>query len=153
MAADHMDLPGETITNDGRHLPLALYTTWLSMNKVSGRLLRGLGLTFPQYLVLQALQDRAAMTVTQIGASLSLDSATLSPLLKRMEQRGLLSRQRERSDERMLFVRLTPGGATLRGNAEMVLGSFAQATGLTQLDHDSLVHDLDALRSTLLRVQ
>jgi DNA-binding MarR family transcriptional regulator len=70
-----------------------------------------------------------------------------------MEQRGLLSRQRERSDERMVFVTLTPGGAKLRGDAEMLLGRLAQATGLTQLDNDSLVHELDALRSTLLRLQ
>jgi DNA-binding MarR family transcriptional regulator len=153
MAADHMNLPGETIMKNGRQLPLALYTTWLSMNKVSGRLLRGLGLTFPQYLVMQALKEREAMTVTQIGESLFLDSATLSPLLKRMEQRGLLSRKRDRSDERMVLAALTPGGAKLRSDAEMVLVRIVQATGLTQLDSDNLVHSLDTLRSTLLQVQ
>lgn len=137
---------------NGDHLPLALYTTWLSMNKVSGRLLRGLGLTLPQYLVMKALEGREAMTVTKIGESLFLDSATLSPLLKRMEQRGLLSRRRGTADERLVQIALMPYGVRLLFEAEMVLSRIVHDTGLTGQDNDGLVRKLDTLRGWLLLV-
>src|SRR5471032_2741157 len=94
MAAVHIETPVDLVAGERLQLPLALYSAWLIMHKVSGRLLRRLGLTLPQYLVMQALAQHAAMTVTQIGESMFLDSATLSPLLKRMERCGMLSRKR-----------------------------------------------------------
>ena len=75
-------------------LCFALYSTSLAMNKLYRKLLRKLGLTYSQYLVMMVLWERDGLTVSEVGERLFLDSATLTPLLKRMEQAGLLSRAR-----------------------------------------------------------
>jgi DNA-binding MarR family transcriptional regulator len=80
-------------------------------------ILAELGLTYPQYLVMLTLWESAPMTVSQLGARLHLDSGTLSPLLKRLESAGLLSRTRARSDERSVQVALTEPGRHLRARA------------------------------------
>ncbi len=80
-------------------------------------LLEPMGLTHPQYLVMLALWGESPMSVKSIGAALSLDSPTLSPLLKRLEANGLVSRTRSSSDERQLEIRLTESGLALRDEA------------------------------------
>lgn len=80
-------------------------------------LLEPMGLTHPQYLVMLALWGKEPMTVRELGERLSLEPATLSPLLKRLEASGYLSRARDPEDERALRVMLTPAGRRLREQA------------------------------------
>jgi hypothetical protein len=82
----------------GEQLCFALYSTMAAMNKVYHKLLRELGVTYPQYLVLLVLWERDGLMVSEIGERLFLDSATLTPLLKRMEAAGLLQRARAKDD-------------------------------------------------------
>ncbi len=89
-----------------------------------------LGLTHPQYLVMLALWERSPRTVTDIGAALFLEPATLSPLLKRLESAGLVTRKRSALDERALAVELTADGAALRTQAEKVPGQIVERLGL-----------------------
>src|SRR4051812_23403163 len=86
--------------------------------------LQPLGLTHPQYLVMLALWERSPRRVRDIGDALLLDSATLSPLLRRLEASGLITRVRSAADERALDVELTEKGRELRAQAELVPGQI-----------------------------
>ena len=92
--------------------------------------LEPLGLTHPQYLVMLALWERSPRTVKGIGEALYLEPATLSPLLKRLEAAGLVSRDRNPDDDRALDVSLTPNGEALRAQAEKVPGQIVQRLGM-----------------------
>lgn len=89
-----------------------------------------LGLTHPQYLVMLALWEQAPRKVKDIGSALLLESATLSPLLKRLETLGFITRARDASDERALAVDLTPTGRALRDQALSVPGTMMARLGL-----------------------
>ena len=110
-------------------------------------LLSALGLTYPQYLVLLALGQRAPRTVTELGDGLALDSGTLSPLLKRLEAAGLLTRIRRVKDERAVDVALTGRGEALLKAAATVPAGMASALGLSPLSvrrFRSLLRELTA---------
>ena len=107
--------------------------------------LEPLGLTHPQYLVMLALWERSPRTVRDIGEALHLDPATLSPLLKRLESAGLLTRARSSADERALDVALTPAGAALRTEAEKVPAQIVARLGMQ-------VSELEAIRDGLTRL-
>jgi len=92
--------------------------------------LEPLGLTHPQYLVMLALWERSPRTVKDIGAALYLEPATLSPLLKRLEAAGLLTRARNARDDRALDVALTPSGQALRSAAEKVPAQIVTRLGM-----------------------
>ncbi|MET3985663.1 MarR family transcriptional regulator [Streptomyces sp. PvR034] len=91
--------------------------------------LKDLGLTYPQYLVMLVLWEHGEMPVKQLGQHLRLDSGTLSPLLKRLETAGLIRRERSTEDERSVHAVLTPAGAGLRDRAVEVPRRIARATG------------------------
>ena len=93
--------------------------------------LQPLGLTHPQYIVRLALWERCPRTVRDIGDALYLDPATLSPLLKRLESSGLITRSRNASDERSLDVELTIYGKALRAEAERVPGKIVERLGMS----------------------
>ena len=122
------------------------------MNKLYRRLLGDLGLTYPQYLVMLVLWERDGQSVSEIGGRLYLDSATLTPLLKRLEKAGLVSRTRGTDDERSVIVTLTGGGRALRARAVGVSPQVACATQATDDEKDmhSLQHSLSQLRDRLL---
>ncbi len=107
-------------------------------------LLDPMGLTHPQYLVMLALWERSPRTVVDLSRALALDPATLSPLLKRLEAAGLVTRARG-TDERTLDVTLTPAGRALRAQAETVPPRVAS---LLQMS----ASELDAMRTVLNRV-
>jgi DNA-binding MarR family transcriptional regulator len=86
--------------------------------------LEPLGLTHPQYLVMLSLWEKSPRTVAEVGEALYLESATLSPLLKRLEQSGLVTRARSEHDERALAITLTPAGTALRTKALGVPGQI-----------------------------
>ena len=92
--------------------------------------LEPLGLTHPQYLVMLALWERSPRTVRDIGQALRLEPATLSPLLRRLESAGLLTRKRNPDDERALDVELTAAGRALRQQAERVPGQIFDRLGM-----------------------
>ncbi|TCN43818.1 DNA-binding MarR family transcriptional regulator [Rhodococcus sp. SMB37] len=107
--------------------------------------LEPLGLTHPQYLVMLALWERAPLAVKDIGALLQLDSPTLSPLLKRLETLGLITRTRSSIDERRLVVDLTDAGHDLRIAAEGVPKQVVDALGVD-------ISELEELHRVLVRV-
>ena len=94
-------------------------------------ILEPLGLTHPQYLVMLALWEESPLCAKDLGERLLLDPATLSPLLKRLDQQGLLTRARDGADERALAIRLTEQGQALRAEAERVPGRVIEGLGLT----------------------
>ncbi|HYG42677.1 MAG TPA: MarR family transcriptional regulator [Bordetella sp.] len=131
-------------------LCFALHSTVLAMNKVYRKLLRSLGLTYPQYLVMMVLWEQDQLTLTDIGRRLYLDSATLTPLLKRMETAGLVTRLRARQDERQVIVGLTRAGRDLKQQAAQVPVSVLCATECAPDDLAALKSQLDHLRDRLM---
>ena len=130
-------------------LCFALYSTGLAMDKVYRKLLKPLGLTYPQYLVMMVLWERENLSVSEIGERLFLDSATLTPLLKRLEVAGLVVRARSREDERQVIVSLTTQGRNLQSRAGPVQESIFCATGCSPNVLRQLKKDLQNLRSRL----
>jgi DNA-binding MarR family transcriptional regulator len=112
------------------YLCLALYTASRAVTGLYRELLDGLDLTYPQYLVMRLLWQRGALPVKDIGATLALDYGTLSPLLKRLEARGLIRRVRRSDDERSVEITLTDAGTALRPEAERVPNQLTCALGL-----------------------
>ena len=129
----------------------ALYSAQLAMSKVYRKLLKELGLTYPQYLVMMVLWEQDRLSVSEIGERLFLDSATLTPLLKRLESMGLVLRKRSRPDERHVEVTLTESGRALRQQGETVPEAVLCAS---QCSPEELVHlrdELHALRARLAK--
>jgi len=132
-----------------QQLCFALYAAGLAMNKVYRKLLSQLGLTYPQYLVMLVLWERDRLTVSEIGERLYLDSATLTPLLKRLESAGLVLRLRSVEDERMVVVSLTEQGHALKKQAGSIPGAVFCATGCEIDDLVALKGQLTQLRERL----
>lgn len=130
-------------------LCFALHSAAHSIHAAYAPLLEPLGLTYPQYLVVSALQARDGQTVGQLGADLRLESNTLTPLLKRMEAAGWLTRRRAETDERQVIIRLTDAGHALAQKAADVPRAFAERTGLSQPELADLRNRLAALRDRL----
>ncbi|WP_425420864.1 MarR family winged helix-turn-helix transcriptional regulator [Phaeodactylibacter xiamenensis] len=97
-----------------------LYAASRMTTKIYAPLLNTLGLTYPQYLAMLVLWQHGAQTVNQIGNHLYLESNTLTPLLKRLEQKGLITRRRSPKDERSVLVQLTEPGAQLKNKAKEI---------------------------------
>jgi len=132
-------------------LCFALYSANLAMNKLYRQLLTRLGITYPQYLVMLVLWERDEVTVSDIGERLFLDSATLTPLLKRLEAAGLLLRQRSRRDERQVVVTLTDEGRALREKALSIPESVLCASDCDLAALKNLKGQLEQLRDNLNR--
>ncbi len=97
-----------------------------------------LGLTYTQYLVMMVLWEKRQVTAKALGDCLLLDSGTLTPLLKKMEAKGLLTRTRSQTDERNLLVTVTAGGEALKEEAASVPPKMAACAGLTPLEAGEL---------------
>ncbi|MFD6878933.1 MULTISPECIES: MarR family winged helix-turn-helix transcriptional regulator [unclassified Streptomyces] len=111
--------------------------------------LKDLGLTYPQYLVMLVLWEHGTMPVKQLGQHLRLDSGTLSPLLKRLETAGLIRRERSAADERSVHAILTEEGAALRERAVEVPRRIAAATGFELAEIRDLQTRLGRLTAAL----
>ncbi|GAA1913957.1 MarR family transcriptional regulator [Nocardioides lentus] len=122
-----------------------LYAASRSVTAAYRPVLSELGLTYPQYLVLVVLWDRGACSIKHLASTLRLDHATLTPLLRRMEEAGLLVRERSLIDERSVTVRLTGRGDSLRDVREGVRCHIADLLGLD-------VDQVDALQGLLRQV-
>nr|ART38498.1 G3 [uncultured bacterium] len=117
-----------------RQVCFPLYAASNLLNRLYGPVLGALGLTYPQYLVMLVLWEEQPQTVGSLGARLHLDSGTLTPLLKRMEMAGLITRQRDPQDERRVLIALTSSGDALRGPAREVPGTLAAGLDLEDSD-------------------
>ena len=146
------------------HLCFALYAASNHMTRLFVPFLQKLGVTYPQYLVLVVLWERGAQGVGDLASLLRMEFGTLSPMLKRIESKGLITRQRPPSDERRVLVALTSKGVSLRKRTEQMLGEFycflnMPLDELTDLK-DRLHHfvksagpkELPALRREILKV-
>lgn len=111
-------------------LCFAVYSAGHAFNRVYKPLLEKLGLTYPQYLVLVTLWEEDDQTVGQIGEKLFLESSTLTPLLKRLEASGHVTRRRDSADERVVHVRLTAEGKALSQTACEIAPHILAATGM-----------------------
>ena len=132
-------------------LCFAIYSTGFAFNRVYREPLQRLGLTYPQYLVMMCLWDQDDVTVGRIGERLGLDTNTLTPLLKRLEALGVITRRRSVDDERRVMVALTAKGEALRGEASEVVRCIADAVDLPRSEIRRLTRDVRALRESLER--
>ena len=128
-----------------RQVCFALATANRSVINLYRPVLEAIGLTHPQYLVMLALWERSPRTVRDLGEALLLEPATLSPLLKRLEASGLLTRTRNADDDRALDIALTAQGRALRAEAEAVPGTIVERLGLP-------VGELEEMRDSLTRL-
>lgn len=126
-----------------------VYSTEHAFSRLYKSLLAPLGLTYPQFLVMILLWERNDQTVNGIGGRLGLESSTLTPLLKRMEKAGLVTRKRDHEDERRVRVALTDEGDALRQEAKGIGACVADATGMPEAELKSLLLELRKLRNGL----
>ena len=132
-----------------KQLCFALYSTSLAMTRLYKPLLDALGLTYPQYLALLVLWERDGLAVSALGDKLFLDSGTLTPLLKRMEAAGLITRRRAVDDERRVNITLTAQGQQLKLKAATVPACILAATQCPIAEVMALTQQLQALRQRL----
>ena len=133
-----------------RQLCFAMYSASLAMTKAYKPLLAPLGLTDPQYLVMLVLWEGDGVTVSQLGERLTLDSGTLTPLLKRLEALGYVQRLRDTADERRVLLQLTPSGRRLKARAVAVPQAIACATACDLSEVSALAAQLRQLRDRLI---
>ena len=130
-------------------LCFAAYSFAHALNRAYRPLLEPLGLTYPQYLVMLVLWEADGQTVKEIGGRLHLDSGTLTPLLKRLEATGCVSRRRDGRDERQVIVALTDKGRALSEKAVRIPLDLGCAMGAGGEEIDDLRERLVALRDRL----
>ncbi|WP_158887292.1 MarR family winged helix-turn-helix transcriptional regulator [Amycolatopsis anabasis] len=126
----------------------ALYSASRAVTDVYRPLLAELGLTYPQYLVLLVLWERDSRPVKEIGEALQLDYGTLSPLLKRLEANGLVTRHRLASDERSVAIGLTGRGRELRERAAGIPSAIGCALGLDDEARRELITTLRSITAS-----
>ncbi len=128
----------------------ALYATSQALQQSYRPLLEPLGLTYPQYLVMSALWTTAEPpAVTGISAQVGLDSSTLTPLLKRLEQAGLVARRRDARDERIVRIHLTEAGRAVESRAAHIPACIVEKTGTPLPDLLRLKAEITALGQRL----
>ncbi|MFA6155171.1 MarR family winged helix-turn-helix transcriptional regulator [Mesorhizobium sp.] len=130
-------------------LCFSIYSAGHAFNRVYRRHLERVGLTYPQYLVMVALWSRDNVTVGHLGERSSLDTSTLTPMIKRMEAMGLLERTRDTADERRVLVALTDRGRAVQREAGHVMRCVAEATGLGADGTAALTREIQTLRRRL----
>ncbi len=128
-----------------RQVCFALSVASRSVLSVYRPLLEPMGLTHPQYLVMLALWGDSPLSVKDLSGLLQLDAATLSPLLKRLEAAGLLTRTRDSADERLLKIELTTAGRELRASAELIPPAIVAKLGIE-------IGELEQLHGALTRL-
>ncbi|MEJ8846951.1 MarR family transcriptional regulator [Variovorax rhizosphaerae] len=130
-------------------LCFAVYSASLAMTRLYKPLLDKLHLTYPQYLVMLALWERDGLMVSELGTQLSLDSGTLTPLLKRLEANGLVTRLRDVADERRVHITLTAAGRKLKAKAASVPACLMAASECSIDELVGLTRQLQTLRDRI----
>jgi len=130
-------------------LCFAVYSAGIAINRAYRPLLDELGITYPQYLVLLALWEQDGQTIGAIAERLALESSTITPLVKRLEAAGLLSRERNPADERQVFVRLTGAGREMQAKSVCLAERLLEKSKLSVSDLRQLNTQVKALRDAL----
>ncbi|MDH0616770.1 MULTISPECIES: MarR family transcriptional regulator [unclassified Agrobacterium] len=151
-----MDAEGDEKTMESllrldQQICFALYGAAHAFTRAYKPLLDPIGLTYPQYLVMMALWEKETSTVKALGEMLGLDSGTLSPLLKRLEHAGLITRKRGTVDERQVLVALTPKGANLKKEGVKIMAAIGSATGCGLEELVQIRDRVNALKDSLSR--
>ena len=131
-------------------LCFALYSASLAMTRLYKPLLDELGLTYPQYLAMLVLWEQDGLMVSELGERLFLDSGTLTPLLKRLEAAGLITRIRAVADERRVLITLSAAGRKLKAQATKIPSCIISATQCSLPDLLALTSQVQALRQRLV---
>lgn len=126
-------------------LCFAIYACSKEITRLYRPHLEKLGLTYTQYITLLALWEKDSVTVKALGERLYLDSGTLTPLLKKMEENGLLHRNRSKEDERKVVINLTEKGIELKKEALKIPSSILCGTGLSKEEALNLKKDITKL--------
>jgi DNA-binding MarR family transcriptional regulator len=131
------------------HLCFAMYSANIAINRLYRPVLDELGITYPQYLVLSALWETDGRTIGEIAERLSLESSTITPLVKRLETAGFLGRNRNPDDERQVNVSLTAKGRALHQKSKCLAETLLDRSGLPVADMVRLNKEVAALRDAL----
>lgn len=129
----------------GAQLSFALYGAVSRVIRMHKAFLEPHGLTFPQYLVILELMNSSPRTVGDLGARLGMDTGTLTPLLKRLQVSGMVTRTRDIADERRVLVDLTDASRAIEPEVRAITGKIRTACRLSEADLDHLRQTLDAL--------
>ncbi|QXC51255.1 MarR family transcriptional regulator [Agrobacterium salinitolerans] len=151
MDAEGNEKKMESLLRLDQQICFALYGAAHAFTRAYKPLLDPIGLTYPQYLVMMALWEKETSTVKALGEMLGLDSGTLSPLLKRLEHAGLITRKRGTVDERQVLVALTPKGADLKKEGVKIMAAIGGATGCGLEELAQLRDQVNALKEGLAK--
>ena len=155
VAAETEEGAPEAMTEGGialeRFLCFSLYSANHAMNRVYKPLLAELGLTYPQYLAMSVLWQKDKILVGELGDRLHLESNTMTPLLKRLEAEGLLTRTRDKKDERQVRIALTRQGRALKKRTGEMAACILSATGMPVEEVVELQRQIMTLRENLLK--
>lgn len=144
-----MPLPKDRPLALDEQICFTLYRTNIAINRTYKPLLDEMGITYPQYLVLNVLGEEDGRTIGAIAGRLSLESSTITPLVKRMEAAGLVQRRRSPGNEREVQVRLTGAGRDLFARSQCLGEALLQRSGLTLSQLDALNRQIQALTAAL----
>jgi DNA-binding MarR family transcriptional regulator len=131
-------------------LCFSLYATTIAMNRLYKPMLDKLGLTYPQYLVLSTLWEEDRLAVSAIADRLALESSTITPLVKRLEAAGFLTRERNPQDERQVIVGLTAKARALNHKTACLTDALLERSGLTPEQLTRLNQQVRQLRDALV---
>lgn len=140
---------------DGKPLPLdaqlcfSLYSTTIAINRLYKPMLDSMGVTYPQYLVLSTLAEKDGMTIGSIAERLALEPSTITPLVKRLETAGLVTRKRNAADERQVHVHLTGKGRSLHEGAGCLTDALLANSKLTVPEMIAFNEQVQRLRAAL----
>tara|TARA_R110000824_G_scaffold366730_2_gene555622 strand:- start:153508 stop:153951 length:444 start_codon:yes stop_codon:yes gene_type:complete len=137
---------GRTRHEANKQLSFALYGAANRFVRMHKPFLEPLGLTFPQYLVMLELLGAAPRSVGELGAKLGMDTGTITPLVKRLEQGGFVTRRRDTKDERRVLVDLTSSGEAMRSPVWAVPDQIKTTCQISDEDADELRKALDGIR-------
>ncbi|WP_127088505.1 MarR family winged helix-turn-helix transcriptional regulator [Aquabacter cavernae] len=126
-----------------------LYRTSMAINRTYKPMLDAMGITYPQYLMLNVLGEQDGRTIGAIAARLALESSTVTPAVKRMEAAGLLTRRRDAADERQVQVWLTDEGRALLSRSACLGQTLLQRSGLSPDQLQALNRQIQALDAAL----
>ena len=130
-------------------LCFSLYAASMAVNRTYKPLLDGLGLTYPQYLVLSTLWEQGELAVSAIADRLSLESSTITPLVKRLESAGFVTRERNPKDERQVIVSLTAKGRSMNDKTACLTEKLLERSGLTPEQLTRMNRQVRQLRDAL----
>jgi DNA-binding MarR family transcriptional regulator len=126
-----------------------LYATSMAIIRTYKPMLDAMGITYPQYLVLNVLGEEDGMTIGMIAGRLALESSTVTPPVQRLERAGLVTRRRSQTDERQVRVRLTKAGRVLLEQSSCLNETLVERSGMTPDEIGTLNRQIEALRLAL----